>query len=60
MTRAQIFLVRLMLSFQISVDEIKTISYCQYRMMGGEDSEKQLSEFVGSSMRRDAVSRLTP
>lgn len=40
MTRSQIFL---------------TVSHCQFRMMGGEDSEKALSEFVGASVRRDAA-----
>jgi hypothetical protein len=30
----------------------------QYRMSGGEDKERQLSEFVSASMRKDPVSLL--
>lgn len=55
MTRAQIFLV----SFGSLVDKVltpdQTVSYCQFRMFGSEDSEKQLSEFVGTSLRHDAT-----
>ncbi|KAL7420030.1 ATP-dependent DNA helicase srs2 [Cryptotrichosporon argae] len=36
MTRAQAFL---------------TLSYCQYRMTGGEENNKELSEFVASALR---------
>ncbi|WVQ74660.1 hypothetical protein IAR50_004262 [Cryptococcus sp. DSM 104548] len=37
MTRAQCFL---------------TLSHCQFRMMGGEDKDKELSEFVGDVRRK--------
>ncbi len=32
------------------------MSWCQYRMMGGEDNDKMISEFVMLSERKDPVS----
>lgn len=41
MTRAQTFL---------------TMSFCQFRMMGGEESDKELSEFIKHAQNADPVS----
>jgi hypothetical protein len=34
----------------------KTITHCNMRMLGGEDSQKDLSEFVSKSRKQDPVS----
>ena len=35
----------------------KSITHCNMRMLGGEDSQKDLSEFVSKSRKQDPVSR---
>jgi hypothetical protein len=37
-------------------DIVQNMSFCQFRMIGGEEKDKALSEFVSLSIRRDAVS----
>jgi hypothetical protein len=34
----------------------KSITHCNMRMLGGEDSQKDLSEFVAKSRKQDNVS----
>jgi DNA helicase-2/ATP-dependent DNA helicase PcrA len=68
MTRAQVFLVcPISLSSVVrakrsrksekkrGADE-KSITHCNMRMLGGEDSQKDLSEFVSKSRKQDPVS----
>jgi hypothetical protein len=35
----------------------QTMTHCNMRMLGGEDSSKDLSEFVSRSSKKDPVSR---
>ena len=55
MTRAQGFLVSTHLSLE-SETKVQVMSHCQYRMMGGEDNDKMLSEFVGLTVKNKPVS----
>lgn len=37
----------------------QSITHCNMRMLGGEDSQKDLSEFVSKSRKQDPVSYTT-
>lgn len=54
MTRAQVFLVGL----TVNLTSPQTLTRAHYRMAGGDEKERHLSEFVAASMRKDPVSLL--
>jgi len=69
MTRAQVFLVcplsppsvvrvnKSRMSGERRGADEQSITHCNMRMLGGEDSQKDLSEFVSKSRKQDSVSR---
>lgn len=68
MTRAQLYLVSIAQTTSattgiptqkevMAADTLhQTMSYSQFRMMGGEENNKTLSEFVGLSQKKTPVS----